>query len=357
MIFVCYGMVYSQTASDYFPSQTGYKWYYQSVPLDSLNNPVNSQKFYSIDSFAVVTPYKGRNAYLVLTKTGPEVLILLQPYTDSLFFNFEGSNGFEYFNPAYLSNLLGNIDTTFGISFLNFFKSLEGWYSYYRLNSNINTSYTVYSKDTTVVIDSNTVPLRFQLIGKRLNDELINTAIGTFNCKKFLLERRLSYLVSIPPFPAIAIKILGVEETLWLAQGNWKVKSYIPSTNVDFSFIGVPAFNIPGLETNISAPITNIEGEDYSIKDFILYQNYPNPFNPITTIKYSLTKGEFVTIKIFNTLGEEIYRLVNEYKEPGTYYISFGSDAELSSSLTSGVYLYQIEANGLVQSKKMMLIK
>jgi len=65
--------ILAQTASTYFPSQTGYKWSYESIPLDSLNNPVNSQKFFSIDSFAVITPFNGKNSNVVLSKTGPEI--------------------------------------------------------------------------------------------------------------------------------------------------------------------------------------------------------------------------------------------------------------------------------------------
>jgi hypothetical protein len=247
-LFICQSIL-AQTASTYFPSQTGYKWNYESVPLDSLNNPVNEQKFFSIDSFAVTSQYNGKNANVVLSKTGPQSTINFQPYLDTLYYNFELSNGFEYFNPELVSGLLGNIDTTLGINFFTFFNSLKGWYSYYRFASSVNQSYQIFRKDTSVTIDSTTLPLRFELIGKRLADETINTAIGTFSCKKILLERRLSYLVTIPPFPTIAFKILGVEETIWLAPDNWKVKSYIPSTNVDLSIIGLPAFTVPGLET------------------------------------------------------------------------------------------------------------
>ena len=239
LLLIIYQSIFAQNASTYFPSQTGYKWNYESVPLDSLNNPVNSQKFFSIDSFVVVAPFSGKNANVVLSKTGPQSTINFQPYLDTLFYNFESTNGFEYFDPALVSGLLGNIDSTLGINFFNFFSSLEGWYAYYRFTSNVNTSYQIFQKDTTVVIDSTSLPVRFELIGKRLADENINTAIGSFTCKKFLLERRLSYLVSIPPFPTIALKILGVEENVWLAPDNWKVKSYIPSTSVDLSILGI----------------------------------------------------------------------------------------------------------------------
>ena len=259
--------VYAQTASDYFPSQTGYKWYFESVPLDSVNNPVNSQKFYSIDSFTVVAPFNGKNANIVLTKTGALNTINFQPYLDSLFYSFETTNGFEYFDPVTFAGLLGNIDTTLGINFFSFFNSLKGWHSYYRFASVIDDEYQIFQKDTAITVNSISATIRFELIGKRLADETLNTAIGNFDCKKILLEVRVSYLF-LNIFP---VKMFGVENTIWLAPGNWKVKSYIPTTNVDLSILGVPAFNVPGLESNITTPITNVENEYEFVNDFELH--------------------------------------------------------------------------------------
>lgn len=353
LLFICQSIL-AQTASTYFPSQTGYKWNYESVPLDSLNNPVNEQKFFSIDSFAFTSQYNGKNANVVLSKTGPQSTINFQPFTDSIYYNFESSDGFEYFNPVLVSGLLGNIDSTLGIDFLNFFGSLKGWYAYYRFASNVNTAYQIFSKDTTVIVDSIELPIRFELIGKRLADETINTAIGTFNCKKFLLERRLSYLAWFPPLPnPLPVPILGVKETVWLAPDNWKVKSYIPSTNVDLFILGIPAFSVPGLETNIILPITDVEGEDIKNIDFELYQNYPNPFNPSTKISWQLPVGSNVTLKLYNSLGEELETIVNEYFSEGIH----SKLVTLNSKFPSGVYFYQLKVGNQVQSKKMVLIK
>ncbi len=345
---------FAQTSSAYFPSQVGYKWNYESVPLDSLNNPVNAQKFYSIDSFAVITPFNGKDANVVLSKTGPQNTINFQPYLDTLYYNFESTNGFEYFDPELVSGLLGNIDTTLGINFFNFFGSLEGWYSYYRFASNVDVSYQIFSKDTAVIVNSIELPIRFELIGKRLGDETIITAIGTFDCKKFLLERRLSYLAWFPPLPnPLPIPILSVKETIWLAPDNWKVKSYIPSTNVDLFVLGIPAFNVPGLETNIITPITDLKDEFAAINNFELYQNYPNPFNPSTKISWQLPISSNVTLKVFNTLGEELETVVNEYLSAGFH----SKLVTLNSKFPSGVYFYQLKVSNQVQSKKMLMIK
>jgi hypothetical protein len=87
-------------------------------------------------------------------------------------------------------------------------------------------------------------------------------------------------------------------------------------------------------------------------KDFQVY-NYPNPFNPKTEIRYSLPKDAFVTIKIYNLLGEEIFVLLNnEFRKSGNYSSEFDG-----SNLASGVYLYKILAGNYTKTGKMLLVK
>jgi Secretion system C-terminal sorting domain/FG-GAP-like repeat len=85
---------------------------------------------------------------------------------------------------------------------------------------------------------------------------------------------------------------------------------------------------------------------------FSLEQNYPNPFNPSTKIKYSVAKAEFVTIKLYNTLGEEVATLVNEEKSAGNYKLDFNA-----SGLPSGVYIYEMRTNDFTSTKKMLMLK
>ncbi|MCK9425586.1 MAG: T9SS type A sorting domain-containing protein [Ignavibacteriaceae bacterium] len=85
---------------------------------------------------------------------------------------------------------------------------------------------------------------------------------------------------------------------------------------------------------------------------YMLDQNYPNPFNPETSIRFSIPQESFVTVKVFNTLGEEVMTLVNEQKTAGVYNASFKAN-----SLTSGIYFYTIKANDFTSTKKMILMK
>jgi len=118
---------FAQQASDYFPAQTGFTWEFKQTPLDSLNNPIPSMALFRVDSFASVANYEGRMANIVPTKTGPLLTIPFQPYLDSLFYNTEGTNGFEYFSISRIEEFLVQLDSM-GIdpnfSFVDFFSSL-----------------------------------------------------------------------------------------------------------------------------------------------------------------------------------------------------------------------------------------
>ena len=94
-------------------------------------------------------------------------------------------------------------------------------------------------------------------------------------------------------------------------------------------------------------------GSEKNIDDgFILLQNYPNPFNPKTTISYSIPKPSFVTLKVYDILGEEIATLVNDYSNSGNYKVYFDG-----SKLTSGIYFYRIQAGDFIEKKKLILLK
>ncbi len=87
---------------------------------------------------------------------------------------------------------------------------------------------------------------------------------------------------------------------------------------------------------------------------FSLFQNYPNPFNPSTSIQYAIGSRQFVQLKVYDVLGNEIATLVNEEKSPGVYSVEFGTG---STELSSGIYFYKITAGEFVQTKKMILVK
>ncbi len=86
--------------------------------------------------------------------------------------------------------------------------------------------------------------------------------------------------------------------------------------------------------------------------EYALEQNYPNPFNPTTLINFSLPESGLVTLKVFNILGQEVVELVNDIKAAGSYNVSLDA-----SDLTTGLYIYTIQAGNFTATKKMMLVK
>lgn len=87
-------------------------------------------------------------------------------------------------------------------------------------------------------------------------------------------------------------------------------------------------------------------------KLYSLSQNYPNPFNPITTINFQIPELSFVTLNVYDVLGNEIVTLVNEEKPTGSYEAEFDA-----TNLPSGIYFYKLQAGDFIQTKKMILLK
>jgi len=113
-----------------------------------------------------------------------------------------------------------------------------------------------------------------------------------------------------------------------------------------------------GLDTN--------ECEDQQLKlssainspeTFRLNQNYPNPFNPITNLKYELPYDSYITITIFDILGNVVNNLVNKYESSGYNSIQWNATNNQGQPIAAGVYLYSIEARDFRQTKKMILLK
>jgi endonuclease/exonuclease/phosphatase family metal-dependent hydrolase len=107
-----------------------------------------------------------------------------------------------------------------------------------------------------------------------------------------------------------------------------------------------------GVMTTFSFNPSSIDDEGILIKDFELYQNYPNPFNPSTSIQYAVSSRQFVTLKIYDVLGNEITTLVNEELSAGEYEKEFDA-----IGLTSGIYFYRLQAGNYNQTRKMILMK
>ncbi|MFH0735319.1 MAG: alpha-amylase family glycosyl hydrolase [bacterium] len=106
--------------------------------------------------------------------------------------------------------------------------------------------------------------------------------------------------------------------------------------------------------------LVNVEdnyNNNCTIIDFELEQNYPNPFNPETQIKYNLPNADFISLKIYDILGNEIKTLVNGYQYSGSYTLTWSGDNNSGTKVSSGVYFYSLQTNNKNITRKMMLVK
>jgi len=110
------------------------------------------------------------------------------------------------------------------------------------------------------------------------------------------------------------------------------------------------------LTADTTAPfgVLNVEREQTIDlpRDFALLQNYPNPFNPSTVIVYELPTVSDVVLTVYDMLGREVATLVRQRQAAGRYRATFNAQ-----NLSSGVYLYRLQAGNFVQTRKMMLLK
>ena len=90
---------------------------------------------------------------------------------------------------------------------------------------------------------------------------------------------------------------------------------------------------------------------------FALGQNYPNPFNPNTTIDFAIPFAGHVSLKVYNSLGEEVATLVSGMLTAGEKQVMWDGKDRYGKEVSSGVYIYKIETGGYVASRKMLLIK
>jgi hypothetical protein len=148
----------------------------------------------------------------------------------------------------------------------------------------------------------------------------------------------INFVINQPGITSTSYSVNGLEEN---KKFYWRVRG--ATTNYEGLFSQVFRFTTGS---------TNSVDENKNLFTYNLGQNYPNPFNPITVIKYQLAKPGFVTISIYNMLGMQIAKLVNEEKSAGSYDVSFEANG-----LSSGVYFYKLQSETYVETKKMVLMK
>ncbi len=125
-------------------------------------------------------------------------------------------------------------------------------------------------------------------------------------------------------------------------------KIYVMETGLNYNNNSPKLYEVTLPSDNSTA----VKTQNIFPQTFKLYQNYPNPFNPDTKINYTVPQQSFVSLKVYNLLGQEIATLVNDEKSAGNYTVKFNG-----SNYASGVYIYKIQAESFSDSKKFVLLK
>lgn len=333
-----------KAATDYFPISTGFRWIYQNTPLDSNNLPLNDLTTFQVDSFISDNLfYQNKTAKMLLTKPNYQT-----PVADSVYWNFDGENAWSYFQP----NLLGDFGDSLGITDL--LGSHADWYNLYRFNTSV--AYTVFSKDTTLTLDSLVLPLRFSVKGKKINDQNLSTAIGNFSCKRFVLTAAISYVVN----QYIAIPLVQIPDTVYIAPENWIVRQSRASQQIDLSqladltgtAINIPKFYLNGQISQVVDSIPQVGIQIVDKKSDLKVFNYPNPFNNQTVIAYTIPETKLLKLKIYDLAGRLIYSRTISHLTAGKHYEHLNL-----SSYSGGIYTYTIEADSKKVNGKLVLVK
>ena len=242
----------AQNAEDYFPDDTGRKWYFRVTPIDSLGQLMTELSVIKVDSFGVEANLFGRESKGLLTKAAPQNAVPFLPFADTLIYSVDGNTVSQYFDfGAYVdTSLIGDPGL---VALLN---SLRDWYPIYDFDQPVGNDYELFSKDTTITIDDQNIPLRLEVDATRDNDENISTILGNLDTKKFEVSFKLSFLINLPPpLPPIPVRLLTYPNYFWIAEDHWIVKEYAPESFVDLSNLGFESFFIPGRDQElIKAP-------------------------------------------------------------------------------------------------------
>jgi hypothetical protein len=209
------------------------------------------------------------------------------------------------------------------------------------------TNYFDVDKDSIkfgIVDIGNTSTIPVSLINRNNQPVIINEILNKDSA--FYINESLPIL--IPPIDSITTSI-----TFKPYSNEYKKDKINYRYNIDSLIIAQQVY-VEGFTR-----LTSTEEEKQYPNKFLLAQNYPNPFNPSTRIKYSIGSRQFVTLKVYDVLGNEIATLVNEEKPAGEHEVELSSHSRLSgiSVLPSGIYFYQLQSGEFIQTRKMILLK
>ena len=132
----------------------------------------------------------------------------------------------------------------------------------------------------------------------------------------------------------------------------------IPGTSLNPELLNVvcssPSEDSPAV---VNTTVASTDRGSILPDEYALFQNYPNPFNPSTQIVFDVPAAEFVTLRVYNLLGQDVETLINKSMAPGRYTIEWNGNDMLNNEVASGVYFYELRGKSFITRKKMLLIR
>jgi len=191
----------------------------------------------------------------------------------------------------------------------------------------------------------------------------IRIELSTFNARVIKNDVHLSWQTKTKVNSyKFKIERISSEDMIWKNIGEVKVSDNSNSPKF-YSFKdknlagGIYSYRLKIIYNDNSFEFSDeIHTEINYTDNFELSQNFPNPFNPSTIITYKLPEKSFVSLKVFNVLGNEITTLVNEEKPAGIHNVKFDV-LELPKELSNGTYFYRLKVGNFTETKKMIYIK
>ncbi|HSW56424.1 MAG TPA: T9SS type A sorting domain-containing protein [Ignavibacteriaceae bacterium] len=183
---------------------------------------------------------------------------------------------------------------------------------------------------------------------KRFGIYLHGNAMAAFNSD----QKSVKGYGTMPPIYIDASQTSWVDSSTFIGSGGVGPRQVVAMNDLRYSITTYDdnGYSIPEGRFESSLSVDD-EANEFPY-DYILYQNYPNPFNPTTSIQYAVSSRQFVSLIIYDILGNKIKTLVNEEKPAGTYEVIFDA-----SQLTSGIYFYRLSTEKHSETKSMILLK
>ncbi len=186
-------------------------------------------------------------------------------------------------------------------------------------------------------------PLNFSAKLSNQNKVVLTWKDRSFNANSFIIERKKEGEDNFTQLTELSKGIESFTDSTLTESSKYyyRAKAVSDTSSSDYS-----------KSDSVTVSTTSVEENEGRNLEYRLFQNYPNPFNPTTTIQFDIPASGYYSLKVYNSLGQEVTSLADGNKSTGKYSVNFDA-----SNLASGIYIYRLSGNNVNLTKKMLLMK